>query len=522
MPKAARRAPSLPDALKEVLEPFDQHNQALLANLHPLDYTNPEPQDRYHLVVIGGGVAGLVSAVGAAGLGAKVAMIESTLLGGDCTNYGCVPSKAIIRASRAWHQARTGAERFGAPAVSGDGDFAFAMERMRKLRTQISRAESVERLTGLGIDLFFGHAAFTSPDRIEVAGAELNFRRAIVASGAAPMRLPIPGLEETGYLTNETIFTLTERPRRLGLIGAGPIGCELAQTFARFGTEVHLFDMAPHVLIREDADAAEIVQQALIHDGVRLELEAKIKRIEGGAEQAGGTTTLVLDEDGGERRVEVDTLLVAVGRVPRVEGFGLEQASIAYDKRKGVQVDDNLRTTNSKVFAVGDVASKFQFTHMADALARIAIQNALFFGRKKASDLVVPWCTYTDPEIAHVGRYEKDAKEAGYEVDTITIPMADVDRAELEGSEEGFLRVHLEKGKDRILGATLVADHAGDMLGELCLAVTHQIGLGKIASVIHPYPTQGEVLKKAADAYNRTKLTPTVQKLFATIFKIFK
>jgi len=514
----ARSLPPISDALREVLEPFDQHNQALLANLHPHNYSNPTPADRYHLVVIGGGVAGLVSAVGAAGLGARVALIESTLLGGDCTNYGCVPSKALIRAARSWHEARTGAARFGAPAIAGDGDFGLAMERMRRLRARISRAESVERLRGLGVDVFLGRGHFTAADRIEVAGTELCLRRAIVATGAFPFVPPIPGLAEAGFLTNETVFTLTERPRRFGIIGGGPIGCEMSQTFARFGSQVHLFDMASHVLIREDADAAEVVQQAMIRDGVKLELEAKIQSVEGD----GGVKTVVFARGGETHRVEVDQLLVAVGRAPRVEGVGFEAAGIRFDKRHGVSVDDHLRTSNPRVFAVGDIASKYKFTHMADALARIAIQNALFFGRKKASDLVVPWCTYTEPEIAHVGLYAHDAQAAGIDIDSITIQLSEVDRAELESADEGFLRVHLEKGKDRILGATLVAEHGGDMLGELCLAITQQIGLGKIASVIHPYPTQAEVIKKAADSLNRTRLTPTVKKAFALLFKIFR
>lgn len=516
MPATAQ--PPADASLREVLEPFDEHNQKLLANLHPQDYTNPRPADRYHLVVIGGGVGGLVSAAGAAGLGAKVALIESTLLGGDCTNYGCVPSKALIRAARGWHDVRTGSARFGAPASQGDGDFAFAMQRMRRLRAQISRAESVERLTGLGIDVFLGHARFTGKDTIDVGGAELRFRRAIVATGAKPFVPPIPGLDTVDYYTNETIFTLTERPRRLGIVGGGPIGCELSQVFARFGCAVHLFDMAEHVLVREDADAAEIVQQALVKDGVHLELGAKITGVEAGE---AGAKVVVYERAGDTHRVPVDALLIAVGRAARVEGIGFEAAGIEFERR-GVTVDDRLRTTNPKVYAVGDVASKYQFTHMADALARIAIQNALFFGRKKASDLVVPWCTYTDPEIAHVGMYEKDAKEAGYEVESITIQLADVDRAELEGADEGFLRVHLEKGSDKILGATLVAEHAGDMLGELCLAVNQSIGLATIGSVIHPYPTQAEVIKKAGDAYNRKKLTPAVQKIFGILFKIFK
>lgn len=492
-----------------MIEPRDEHNLRLVANVHPADWVNPEPAERYHLVVIGAGTAGLVSAAGAAGLGAKVAIIERHLMGGDCLNVGCVPSKGVIRASRAWQDARQAAERFGGPGTDGAGDFGAAMERMRRIRAGISVHDSAARFRGLGIDVFLGDGRFTGPDAVEVGGKRLRFRRAVIATGARAAVPPIPGLAEAGYLTNETIFNLTELPASLAVIGGGPIGCELAQTFARFGSQVTLIDMEGHVLVREDADAAEVVQKALQRDGVRLELNAKI------AEARRGAVVI------GNKEIPADRILVAAGRAPNIEGLGLEAAGVRFTKQ-GVEVDDHLRTSNKNVFACGDVASRFQFTHVADAQARIVIQNALFFGRSKASALTIPWCTYTTPEIAHVGLYEKDAKERGISVDTLTVPLSSVDRAILDGADEGFLRLHLEKGKDRILGATLVAEHAGDMIGELCLAITHGIGLGKIASVIHPYPTQGEVIKKAADQWRRTRLTPGVKKLFERWFRVFK
>ena len=503
--------------LMSLVEPFDEFNQTLLANVHPPEWVNPEPAERYHLVVIGAGTGGLVSAAGAAGLGARVALIERRFMGGDCLNYGCVPSKAVIRSARAWHDARTGSERFGAPGATGDGDFGAAMERMRRLRATISRHDSAGRFADLGIDVFIGEGRFIAGDAAEVAGRRLRFRRAVVASGARPFAPPIPGLDGIDFLTNENLFTLTELPPRLGVIGGGPIGCEMAQAFARFGSRVTLFDMSPHVLPREDGDAAEIVQSALIADGVDLELACAINRVD----SVDGGIAVTFERAGSSHTATVDHLLVAVGRAPNVEGMGLEAAGVEFD-RHGVKVDDRLRTTNSRIYAVGDVASKYKFTHMADALARIAIQNSLFFGRAKASDLVVPWCTFTSPEIAHVGMYEQDAREAGHEVDTVTVPLTDNDRAVLEGADEGFLRIHLQKGKDRILGATLVADHAGDMIGELSLAVTTGVGLGKIAGVIHPYPTQAEVIKKAADTWRRGKLTPFVQKVFELFFRLFR
>ena len=513
----AEPAPRLDPEIARLVEPLDRHNEKLVENVHPPTWVNPQPAERYHLVVVGAGTAGLVSAAGAAGLGARVALVERRLLGGDCLNYGCVPSKAIIRSARAWHDARTGHERFGAPPASGEGDFGAAMARMRRLRASISRHDSASRFAGLGVDVFIGDGRFVAGDAVEVAGHRLRFRRAVVASGARPFVPPIPGLDQVEYLTNEDFFTLTELPPRLGVIGGGPIGCEMAQTFARFGSRVTLFDMAPHVLAREDGDAAEIVQNALAADGVDLELGAAVGRVD----EASDGIAITCERDGASRTVVVDRLLVAVGRAPNVEGMGLEAAGVEYD-RHGVAVDDRLRSSNRRIYAVGDVASRFKFTHMADALARIAIQNSLFFGRAQASDLVVPWCTFTSPEIAHVGMYEKDAREAGHEVDTVTVPLSENDRAVLEGADEGFLRVPLEKGKDRILGATLVADHAGDMIGELSLAVTAGVGLGRIASVIHPYPTQAEVIKKAADTWRRGKLTPFVQKVFALFFRLFR
>lgn len=503
------------------VEPQDEYNLKLVENVHPPDWVNPRPQQRYHMVVIGAGTAGLVSAAGAAGLGARVALIERHLMGGDCLNVGCVPSKGVIRASRAWRDAREAAARFGGPPVPRDaaGDFGAAMERMRRLRAGISVHDGARRFQSLGVDVFLGNGRFVSPDTVEVGGERLRFRRAVIATGARAAVPPIPGLAEAGFRTNETIFNLTELPRRLVVIGGGPIGCEMSQSFARFGSRVTHLNQEPHILPREDADAAEIVQQAMIEDGVCFELNVKVVEV-----RRRGAEKIVVFERAGQRHEAVaDEILVAAGRAPNVEGLGLEAAGVRFGKR-GVEVDDNLRTSNKRILACGDVSSRYQFTHTADAQARIVIQNALFFGRAKASALTVPWCTYTSPEIAHVGLYEKDAREKGLESESLTIPLSGVDRAILDGADEGFLRVHVERGsKDgRILGATLVAEHAGDMIGELCLAVTHGIGLAKIASVIHPYPTQGEVVKKAADTWRRGKLTPMVKKIFGIWFRAFK
>jgi pyruvate/2-oxoglutarate dehydrogenase complex dihydrolipoamide dehydrogenase (E3) component len=504
------------------LEPFDDHNRRLVEHVHPPGWRNPEPKDRYHLVVIGAGTAGLVSAAGAAGLGARVALVERHLMGGDCLNYGCVPSKSVIRAARAWHAARGGAP-FGAPESTAGGDFAAAMERMRRLRAGISPVDGAARFASLGVDVFLGHGTFVARDRVEVGGVELRFRRAVIATGARASAPPIPGLAAAGYRTNETVFSLTELPRRLAVIGAGPIGCELAQAFARFGSRVTLFDVAPQVLIREDADAAKIVQEALARDGVELVLGASLAEVRGGGTGApGGGERVVVWERAGERReTPCDEILVAVGRAPNVEDLGLDAAGVAYDKT-GVRVDDRLRTTNPRIFAAGDIAPLLKFTHLADAHAAIVLQNAFFFGRKRQSRLVVPWVTYTSPEVAHVGLYERDAQAAGHATQVITVPLHEVDRAVLDGEDQGFLRVVLEAGKDRMLGATLVAEHAGDMIGELCLAITHGLGLGAIASTIHPYPTQSEVFRRAANQWRKGKLTPAVKRIFDLWFRALR
>jgi pyruvate/2-oxoglutarate dehydrogenase complex dihydrolipoamide dehydrogenase (E3) component len=456
------------------------------------------------VVVIGAGTAGLVTAAGAAGLGAKVALVEKHLLGGDCLNVGCVPSKCIIRSARVRCEVRDAA-RYGVE-VSGDAgvDFPAVMERMRKLRARISQDDALQRFEEMGIDVFLGRARFVAPDAVEVDGARLNFSRAVVATGSRPRRLPAEGLEDTGYLTNETVFTLTERPDRLAVVGGGPLGCELAQAFQRLGSQVTILQRSGQFLRKEDPDAAGILEESFRRDGVDIRFNTTVTRVE----KQGGEKLLHLDSDGEADTLAVDELLVGIGRVPNVQDLGLEAAGVEYDERRGVHVDDRLRTSNNAVYAAGDVCLKHKFTHTADASARVVIQNALFWGRKKFSDQVIPWCSYTDPEIAHVGMYEHDAEEQGIAVDTFRRPLEDVDRAIADGQDEGFVKVHVKKGSDDILGATVVASHAGDMLSELTTAMVGDLGLGTLAGVIHPYPTQAEAIKHVADSYNRSRLTP--------------
>ena len=380
-------------------EPSDRHNRNLMANVHPSDWVNPTPKRLYNLVVVGGGTAGLVTAAGAAGLGASVALVEKTWMGGDCLNFGCVPSKALIRAARAAAEMRD-AVAYGIEPVDVRVDFGRVMERMRRLRAELSVKDSAWRYRDeLGVDVFIGAARFTGIDMVEVDGRTLRFHKACIATGARAAAPPIPGLAKAGYLTNETVFSLTELPRRVAVLGGGPIGCELSQTFQRFGAEVTLLERGPHILPREDDEAARLVQQSIQGDGVRLRTETATK----GVECRGGAKVLMLDKNGALAELVVDEILVGVGRAPNVTGLGLETAGIEYDEAQGIEVDDRMRTTNRRVFAAGDVASRFKFTHMSDATARIVVRNALFFGRDRMSALTVPWCTYTDPEVGHVG-----------------------------------------------------------------------------------------------------------------------
>ncbi len=499
--------------LREMLLPDDVHDQALASHVHPAHWINPTPRGKYNLVVLGAGTAGLVSAGGTGGLGGKVALIEKSLMGGDCLVTGCVPSKAVIRAARAVYDAQNAASfgvQFREPPTI---NFATAMERMRRLRAEIAPHDSAQRFRDeFNVDVFIGDGKFVSRDEIEVAGQRLRFDRAVIATGARAAVPSILGLRDVGYFTNETIFTLTELPARLAVIGAGPIGCELAQAFQRFGAQVTVIDLA-QVLPREDRDVAAIVQRQLEREGIEFILNANIVR----AEQRNGSKALIVAQQGRERAVLCDTILVATGRAPNVDGIGLDVTGVKYSPQ-GIAVDDRLRTSNPRIYAAGDVCSPYKFTHAADAMARNVIANAFFFGRRKASALTIPWCTFTDPEVAHVGYSEAEARQKGFAVATITQTFDDVDRAVLDGETEGLARVHYDPKTGRILGGTIVARHAGEMIGHLTQAITTGLKLSALSSTIQPYPVQADALKKIGDAYMRTKLTPTVKTLFEKWF----
>ncbi|HPF27382.1 MAG TPA: FAD-dependent oxidoreductase [Steroidobacteraceae bacterium] len=472
----------------------------------PSDYRNPTPADRYNLVVIGAGPAGLIIAIAAAGLGAKVALIEKHRMGGDCLNVGCVPSKTLLAA-----------------ASAGLG-FERAMARVREVRAAISHHDSVQRYTQAGVDVFLGAAEFVAADRVRVGDLTLAARKFVVATGARAFVPPVPGLAEHAQ-TNESIFELREQPRRLAVLGGGPIGCELAQAFARLGTQVHLIEMQTRLLPMEDEDASRAVQRALAADGVKLYLGTKVTAVSA----VGTAKRLAYQDAAGDEKVnlEVDVVLAAVGRKRNVEGLGLDAAGVRFDPRSGIEVDAHLRTSQRHIFAAGDVCSKYQFTHMADAQARIVVRNALFFGRARVDELVVPWCTYTKPEVAHVGATRGELAQSRAEYLPLRFEFADLDRGrtdarldpagkpQSDGYGDGYAELLVDRKSSRILGATIVGKDAGEQLAPIILAMNTHTGLKSLGALILPYPTRSEYLRRLVDAWNRTRLTPRTAGLLA-------
>lgn len=478
-------------------------------NVRPDDWHNPSPAPRYNLVVIGGGTAGLTAARAAVALGARVALVEKNLLGGNCLNIGCVPSKAIIRTARAYAAMRDAA-RYGACAPDeARVDFAAVMERVRSIRARVSRADSVNTLAAQGVDVFFGQARFTGEDRVEVEGATLRFHRAIIATGARPNTPNIPGLAEAGYITNESAFELTQAPRRLLVIGGGPLGCEMAQVFCRLGVQTTIVQHWPLFLPREERDAAQILSESFARDGLEVRLNTEPVRV-----RVDGDEKIVdLVSDDYHSSLTVDAILTGTGRLPNVEGMDLAVAGVTCNDHHGVDIDDFLCTSNRRIYAVGDACLEHKFNNTAAATARMAVRNALLHRRDRLSELTVSWCTYTDPEIAHVGLYARQAIAQGIAVKTFTVPMHTVDRAIADDEEVGFVKIQVVGRSDRIIGATIVSRHAGEMISEITVAMTAGAGLRTLAGAIHAYPTQAEAIRMAADAWERTRPTPHWQRL---------
>lgn len=486
--------------------PDDAAERERLNYVRPPDWHNPEPAACYDLVVIGGGTTGIVAAEAAAALGKKVALIERHLLGGNCLNIGCVPSKALIRTSRLYAEMRN-AEHYGAQVPTGiHVDFPRLMRRMRDIRARLSRSSSAHELAAAGVDVFFGRGRFVSPETLQVGDTTLRFQKALIATGARPDTPPIPGLVAAGYYTNASMFDLTELPPRLLVIGGGPLGCEMAQAFCRFGAQTTIVQHWPLFLPREERDAAQILSDAFARDGIAVRLNTEVV----GVRVEGGEKLVDLRSDDYHSTIAVDTIVTGTGRVPSVDGLGLDAAGVVYDRVCGVQIDDFLRTSNRRIYAAGDVCLDEKFSDTAEASARLAVHNALARGRKRLSKLIISWCTYTDPEIAHVGLYVRQARERNIPVKTFTILMHEVDRAVADSEEDGFVKIHVREGSDHILGATIVARHAGEMISEVTLAMSANIGLGALSHVMHPYPTQAEAITKAAEAYLRTRQRPII------------
>lgn len=494
--------------------PDDEAERARLSHVRPPGWVNPTPAACYDLVVVGGGTTGLVAAQAAAALGRKVALVERYLLGGNCLNIGCVPSKALIRTSRLYAEMRD-AERYGAQVPADIRvDFAALMQRMRAIRARLSRTFSAHDLAAAGIDVFFGLGRFVGPAALSVGDSTLRFRKALIATGARPDTPQIPGLVAAGYYTNASVFDLTELPPRLLVIGGGPLGCEMAQAFRRFGADTTIVQHWPLFLPREERDAAQILSDAFARDGLAVRLNTQVV----GVRLEGDQKLVDLVSDDHHSTIAVDAILTGTGRAPSVAGLGLEAAGVKYDREHGVHVDDFLCTSNHHIYAAGDVCLDEKFNDTADASARIAVRNALERGREQFSDLVIPWCTYTDPEIAHVGLYVRQARERNIPVKTLTVLMHDVDRAVADSEEAGFVKIHVREGTDRILGATIVARHAGEMISEITLAMVAGAGLQTLSRVMHPYPTQAAAITQAADAYLRTLRPRAVTSLWQRWF----
>ena len=476
--------------------------ETYLSRVRPSDWQNPTPRGPYDLAIVGAGPAGLAAAETAARLGFSVALIEHNHLGGNSLNVGSVPSKAIIRSAGVLETLR-GANAFAAPPP-GEVELAFdqVMARMRRIRTRIAAYASVDHLTALGIHIFFGDAVFTGTNTLAIGEVRLRFRKAIIATGAHPTRPDIPGIEATNYLTSTTVFELTRLPRRLAVIGGGPLGCELAQAFCRLGSHVTIVQNDAKFLPREERDAAEILSRSMARDGVDIRLNTTVI----GARVEHGVKILETCNNDVTGEIEADEVLLSVGRTPNVKDLNLEAAGVDYDLSGGIKVNDFLCSTNRKIYAAGDVCLQLKFTNAAQFSACTAVHNALTRTKKKRhSDAAIPWCTYTDPGIAHIGLHVWVARDQSIPIKSFTVMMHDIDRAITDGQDTGFIKIHIAEGTDKILGATIVASRASELINEMAVIMCAGIGMKALAQMVHTYPAESAGILLAAQAYVRAQ-----------------
>jgi pyruvate/2-oxoglutarate dehydrogenase complex dihydrolipoamide dehydrogenase (E3) component len=471
---------------------------ALMRRVRPQEWSNPRPRDIYDLVVVGAGPAGIEAAQHARRLGLSVALVERNQLGGNSLNAGSIPSKTLIHSARLCAQIRDAAEFAVSSPEQLKLDFAALKARMMRVRARIAEYHAVDRLQHEGVEVFFGDAKFSGPAALALGTTPLQFKKAIIATGARAHPPNFPGLDEIGYRTSSNIFDMPELPQRLVVIGGGPLGCELAQAFCRLGSRVTIIQNDPKFLPREERDAAELLSESMARDGVDIMLNTTVV----GAHAENGTK--FVDGANYDKKVSVaaDEILLSIGRIPNVENLGLEIAGVDCDD-KGVKVDDFLRTTNHNIYAAGDVCMSHKFTNVAWVSARIAVRNIFENSEVRHSEMMIPWCTYCEPEIAHVGMQVWDAREKSIPVKTYTVMMQDVDRAITGGQDDGFVKLHVQEGTDKILGATIVASRASELINEVSVVMSSGIGMSDLARVIHTYPAQSEAIRLAALAYEK-------------------
>lgn len=473
----------------------------VLQYVRPMHWVNPQRVGEYDLVIIGAGPGGIAAAERAIELGASVALVERHRLGGNSLNVGSVPSKALVYTGSLCADLRKAAEYFQPVNRSPVADFSTVVRRLQDLQTRIAEYHSVDRLTRAGVDVYFGQARFLDEQSIGIEATRIAFKNALIATGARP-RLPnVGGLDATGYRTSSDIFDLQTLPKRLAVIGGGPLGCELAQAFNRLGANVTIIQNDPKFLPREERDAAEILSRSMARDGVEIRLNTTVV----GSRISAGAKVLDILNDGQASTLETDEILLSIGRVPNVETLSLNRCGVACEEESGIVIDDFLRSTNPRIHAAGDVCMSHKFTHVAKLTAIMATENVLLGKRRNHRELIVPWCTFCDPEVAHVGMQVWEAKARGVPVKTYTVPMQDVDRAIIDAQDVGFVKIHVRDGSDQILGATIVASRASEMINEMTVAINAGVGLRALANVLHIYPSQAEAMQMAAQAYFRSQ-----------------